>query len=63
MKINDNGIERDMTPDEIANYEAVIATAEADTAAIQAKAQAVASARAKLSALGLTEAEVKALVG
>jgi hypothetical protein len=62
-RINDNGIERDMTPDEIANYEAVIATAEAENAAIQAKAQAIASARAKLAALGLTEAEVKALVG
>ena len=62
-RINDNGIERDMTPDEIANYEAVIATAEADKAAIQAKAQARASARTKLAALGLTDDEIAALVG
>jgi hypothetical protein len=62
-RINDNGIERDMTLEEIANYEAVIATAEADKAAIQAKAQAVASARTKLAALGLTDDEIAALVG
>jgi len=62
-RINDNGIERDMTLDEIANYEAVIATAEADNAAIQAKAQARASARTKLAALGLTDDEIAALVG
>ena len=62
-RINDNGVERDMTLDEIANYEAVIATAEADNAAIQAKAQAVASARTKLAALGLNDDEIAALVG
>jgi len=66
-RINDNGLDRDMTPDEIAAYEAAQksiddAAAEREAAA-EAAAAAKASARAKLKALGLTDAEIAALVG
>ena len=54
---------RDATPDETARIDAQRADAEAHAAALDAKAAAVASAQAKLAALGLTEAEIKALVG
>ena len=67
MRINDNGIDRDMTASEIAAYEKAAAEALADEQTWQ-EAVAVAhaaktSARAKLKALGLTEAEIAALVG
>jgi hypothetical protein len=67
MKINDNGIDRDMTPDEIAyitdaQKEAQL-QAEADAALLAKQAAAAKSARAKLADLGLTESEIKALVG
>jgi len=66
-RINDNGVDRDMTPDEIAAYEAAqksidAAAAERKTAA-EAAAAAKASARAKLKTLGLNDAEIAALVG
>ena len=65
--INDNGIDREATPDEVAYINEAQTAAQADTAArkvqADAKAAALASARAKLADLGLTEAEVKALVG
>jgi len=67
MRTNDNGTNRDMTEAEQAAHEAwaVIAQAEAaaQAAAVEAKAAARASALAKLADLGLTEAEVTALVG
>jgi hypothetical protein len=54
---------RDATPDEVAAIEAQHAAAEALAAVVDAKAAAAASARAKLTALGLSEAEVAAIVG
>lgn len=60
-------IERPLTADEIKANEAAQAKAEADRLAIEAeeasKAQAKASAEAKLSKLGLTAAEINALLG
>ena len=57
----------DLTPDEIAERDAQAAQAEAERleleAAELAKAEAKETALAKLSALGLTEAEVTALLG
>lgn len=59
--------EIDLTPEEIAEVEAAQAQALLDQAAREAaetaKAEAKASAQAKLTALGLTEAEVNALLG
>jgi hypothetical protein len=56
-----------LTDEEIAEREQLHAEAEqlrlAEEAAAQAKADAIASAIAKLTALGLTEAEALALVG
>ena len=61
-----NGILVDLTPAEIAQREQDAIQAEQDKLAkeqaIQAKATAKASALAKLSALGLTEEEVKAIL-
>ncbi len=61
-----NGILVDLTPAEIAQREQDAIQAEqeklAKEQAIQAKANAKASAIAKLSALGLTEEEVKAIL-
>ena len=54
---------RDATPDEAARIDAIKADAAAQAAAADAKAAAIASARNKLAALGLTEAEVAALLG
>lgn len=66
-RTNDNGTDRDMTLAEVAAYEQAAADAAADAAAraaiADAKAAALASARTKLAALGLTEAEVAALLG
>jgi hypothetical protein len=54
-----------MTPEEIAELEAVAAQAEAERLAAeqeaQAKAAAKAAAEAKLAALGLTPEEIKAI--
>lgn len=59
--------EIDLTPEEIAELETAQAQALADKAAREAaetaRAEAKASAQAKLTALGLTEAEVTALLG
>jgi len=67
MKINDNGIDRDMTAEELANYQTWAEQAQqrqlAAEAAAQAAADARTSAKAKLAALGLTEDEVNALIG
>jgi len=67
MKTLHNGVLRDMTPDEVAEMKAtqaeMNAALEAEAAAADAKAAALTSARAKLSALGLTHAEVAALLG
>ena len=67
MRIHVNGVDRDATADEKAVIEATQADmqAEASTqaAALQAVDAAKTSAKTKLAALGLTEAEVTALLG
>jgi len=64
---NDNGVHREMTQDEYDAYLATVQAAEAHAAARRAAADAAAaakeSAKAKLAALGLTEAEVNAIIG
>ena len=65
MRTNDNGIDRDMTQQELADYKILssINLAKAETEA-QAKAEAdaaKAAAQAKLAALGLTTDDLKAL--
>lgn len=67
MRINVNGLDRDATADEIATIQATQAEMQAESSAqaaadTNAKA-AKASAKAKLAALGLTDAEVSALIG
>jgi hypothetical protein len=54
---------RDATADEAARIDEFRADAAAQVAAIEAVAAAKVSARAKLKALGLTDAEIAALVG
>lgn len=65
-RINDNGVDRDATPQEIIEIkqkEKQDAEKRAlEIAALEAAAAAKASARAKLKALGLTDAEIAALV-
>ena len=64
MIINDNGIHREMTADEIANYEATIKAHEEAKAAAKAEADAKAAIRAAILAkLGLTADEAAALLG
>lgn len=65
LKINDNGVDREMTAEEMKAYEAdaaiinkVLEDLEKEKAL---KEQAVASATAKLAALGLTVDDIKAL--
>jgi len=62
-KVLDNGVLRDMTEAELAQLEIDRQAYEAQIAEEQAAAAFRASALAKLAALGLTEAEIKALVG
>ena len=54
---------RDATTDEAARIEQAHADAEAQTQAAAIAVSAKASGRTKLSALGLTDAEIAALVG
>ena len=67
LRTNDNGVDRDMTPEEEAAHKKAALLAanddEARIAALEAVAAAKASARAKLSALGLTDEEIAAVVG
>ena len=67
LRINDNGVDRDMTPEEEAAFKKgallIAKDDEARIAALEAVAAAKASARAKLNALGLTDDEIAALVG
>lgn len=66
-RINDNGIDRDMTDKEKAEYDAFVVVANqqknAFDEALAAQQAAKESARAKLAALGLTDDEINALVG
>jgi len=67
MKTNDNGLDREMTEAELAAFNILQKELEVKQAARQAaldsKKTALASARAKLAALGLSEAEVAAIIG
>ena len=67
MKKIVNGIEIDLTVEEIAQKEKDAIEAQAEKSARESKeAEAIAnkqSALTKLSALGLTEAEIKAMLG
>jgi hypothetical protein len=54
---------RDATSAEAAAIDDQRADTEAQAAASEAKQAATSSARAKLAALGLTDAEVKAIIG
>lgn len=62
-KIQVNDEVRDATAEEAARIEATRAGMAIQVAAIEAAAAAKVSARAKLAALGLSEAEVSALLG
>lgn len=62
-KIQVNDEVRDATAEEAARIEATRAGMAIQVAAIEAAAAAKVSARAKLAALGLTDAEVSALLG
>ena len=66
-RINDNGTERDMTPQEQAIYDAWATAAEQEQQDIleqlQTQLDVKASAVKKLKALGLTDNEIAALVG
>ena len=64
LKINDNGTDRDMTPDEEAAYLAWAKIAKAEAQAQAEAAEAKAAARqAVLDKLGLTEQEAQLLLG
>jgi hypothetical protein len=54
---------RDMTDDEYAQWQKDVSDAQAATAAADDLARVRASALAKLTALGLSDDEIKALVG
>lgn len=65
MRIHDNGVDRDMTPEELAEYEA-FSEQEAKRAKEEKAAQAAAEKTrkaviAKLKDLGLTDAEIAVL--
>lgn len=61
--INDSGIDREMTKAEHDEWLELVAEVQARADARQAAAAAKESARAKLKALGLTDAEIAALAG
>jgi len=63
MKIQIGDEVRDMTDDELKNYEQVIKEQAAQIAALESRIAAIASGRAKLAALGLTDAEIAAFFG
>jgi len=62
-RVQIDDVVRDATPEEAARIEQVHAEAEAQAQAAADKAAAAASGRAKLAALGLTDAEIAALLG
>lgn len=62
-KIQINDVVRDATPDEVAVIEQIQADAQAYEASLQQAAADKQAAKAKLKALGLTDAEIAALVG
>jgi hypothetical protein len=66
-RIHDNGTDREMTASELAEYQAYSAAVEAEAAQLEAEKAAKESARqtaiAKLEAIGLTPADIAALLG
>jgi hypothetical protein len=62
-KIQIDDTVREATPEEAVAIDAQRALGDAEAVALEATRNAAAAARAKLAALGLTEAEIKALVG
>lgn len=62
-KVQIDDLVREATPAEIAALEASAAELQTHVDALNALAAAKVSARAKLKALGLTDAEIAALVG
>lgn len=62
-RIQIDDLVRDATPQEIAAIQAHEESAAAQIAALEAAAAAKASARVKLAALGLTDAEIAAFLG
>ena len=64
MKTNDNGVDRDMTADEIDAYNDLMQTQATELQAeADAKAAKAAARQAVLDKLGLTQDEAKALLG
>ena len=61
--IHDGETQREMTADEYAEWQALCDDVEAQAQAAADKAAAAASGRTKLAALGLTDAEIAALLG
>lgn len=62
-RVQVDDVVRDATAEEVARFEAVKAEADRIEAEAQAKVDARESALAKLSALGLSDAEIQALLG
>ena len=62
-KVQINDEVRDATPEEAARIDAQRAAIKAEQDAAAARVAAIASARNKLAKLGLTDAEIAALVG
>jgi hypothetical protein len=64
LTINDNGVDRPMTPEELAEHERNIAQIQADETKNNADAAAALEARkAPLRRLGLTEDEINTVLG
>ena len=64
LRINDNGVDREMTEAELAAYEVWAVTTQAEAEAQAEAATAKAAARqAVLDKLGLTQDEAQALLG
>ena len=64
MKINDNGVDRDMTETELAEYqEAAKVAKEEAKASVDAQAAKAAARKAVLDKLGLSDSEAAALLG
>lgn len=62
-KIQIDDVVRNATPDETATIDSLREQTAAHVGALEAAAAAKASARAKLAALGLTDAEIAAFLG
>ena len=62
--VHDNGVEREMTPEEVVEYETTVSNAKAQEEALaQAKAAKEVARAAVLKKLKLTEEELSALLG